>query len=319
MKTHASRIIGTGSAFPSGRLTNTELSARVETSPEWIVERTGIQERRISDPSNTSESLAGLSHLASVRALEMAGITALDVDLILCATFTPDQIIPSAACSIQQKLGASRAWAMDLNAACTGFVYAATTADAFIRSGQARTVLVVGADVMSRCTDWQDRATCILFGDGAGAAIFQRTDSESPHRILGGRMGSDATHADFLEIPQGGRAMRMKGREIFKVAVRTLAETAEQTLADHGISAEHLDWIVPHQANQRIIEAVAKRLEFPMSRVVVTIHQFGNTSAATVPTALDEAVRDGRIQRGHTVLLNAFGAGLTYGSLLLRW
>ena len=329
----ASRITGTGSAFPRTRVTNDDLSRFVETNDEWIRERTGIVERRRSEKGNPDEQNSSLGMKAALRALEMAGKTADDIDAILYATCSPDTLIPSTACWLQQKLGAKRAWAMDLNAACSGFVYAGSIADQFIRSGQYRTILVVGAEVLNPFVDWTDRTSCILFGDGAGATIFERTEADNPRRVLSTHMQSDGSLWEVFYLPAGGsnieltadvierkeHKMRMKGKEIFKVAVKTLADFAVQALEANGMTHKDLDWMVPHQANLRIIEAVAKRLDFPMEKVIVNIERFGNTSAATVPTAFDEAVRDGRIKPGQTVLFDVFGAGLTYGSMLLRW
>lgn len=329
----AARISGTGSAFPSERLTNDELSKKVDTSDEWIVERTGIRERRISRPGNPDEQNSSLGYQAALKALEMAGKTADQIDQIIYATVTPDTPIPSAACWLQKKLGANRAWAMDVNAACSGFVYAVSIADQFIRSGHAKTSLVVGADVLSTVTNWNDRGSCILFGDGAGAVIIEQTNHESPHRILSTHLGSDGNLWEVFHVPAGGsnlevtpeayeknlHKMHMKGKEIFKSAVKTLADYATTAIEANGLKPEDIDWIIPHQANLRIIEAVAKRLDFPMSKVLVNIDRFGNTSSATVPTAMDEAIRDGRIQKGQLLLLDVFGAGLTYGSVLLRW
>lgn len=331
---YASRLTGTGSAFPQTRLTNDELAKSVETSDEWIRERTGIRERRIANPTkNDADRNSSLAAVAATRALEMAGKNAEDIDLILYATCTPDTLIPSTACWLQSKIGAKRAWALDVNAACSGFVFALSSADAFIRAGQFKTALVVGGDLLTTFTNWDDRTSCILFGDGVGAAIVERTNSTDNHRILSSHLGSDGTLWDYFHITAGGSnldvnpeayalkldKMQMKGREMFKVAVKGLADYAQIALEANGLKLDQLDWLVPHQANLRIIEAVAKRLEFPLEKVVVNIDRYGNTSSATVPTAFDEAVRDGRIKSGHTVLFDVFGAGLTYGSMLLRW
>ena len=331
---YASRLTGTGSAFPQTRLTNDELSKSVETSDEWIRERTGIRERRIANPGkNDAERNSSLAAIAATRALEMAGKNAEDIDLILYATCTPDTLIPSTACWLQSKIGAKRAWALDVNAACSGFVFALSSADAFIRSGQFKTALVVGGDLLTTFTNWDDRTSCILFGDGVGAAIVERTSNTDQHRILSSHLGSDGTLWDYFHITAGGSnldvnpeayalkldKMQMKGREMFKVAVKGLADYAQIALEANGLKLDQLDWLVPHQANLRIIEAVAKRLEFSLEKVVVNIDRYGNTSSATVPTAFDEAVRDGRIKSGQTVLFDVFGAGLTYGSMLLRW
>ncbi len=330
---YASRITGTGSAFPETQLSNDEIAQRIDTTNEWIVERTGIKERRISTPGNPNEFNSSLAYSAATRALEMAGKTAEDIDQIIYATCTPDTLIPSTACWLQKKLGARKAWAIDLNAACSGFVFALSTADQFIQSGQVKTSLVVGADTLSAFTNWSDRSSCILFGDGAGAVIVEQIPAESDRRILSSHLHTDGNLWDLFHIPAGGsnlevtpeayeqklNKMQMKGKEIFKVAVRTLADYAVQALDANGLTVSELDWVVPHQANLRIIEAVAKRLEIPMSKFLVNIDRFGNTSSATVPTAFDEGVRDGRIQKGQTVLMDVFGAGLTYGSLLMRW
>jgi 3-oxoacyl-[acyl-carrier-protein] synthase-3 len=330
---YSARVTGTGSAFPETRLTNHELAPKIGSSDEWIRERTGIQERRISNPADPKEHNSSLGYRAALKALEMAGKKPEDIDQILYATCSPDTIIPSTACWLQSKLGAHRAWAVDLNAACSGFVYATSIADAFIRSGQAKTTLVVGAEVLSPIVNWQDRGSCILFGDGAGAAVIERTTANDSRRIYSSHLKSDGNLWELLYIPAGGskmpttaerlanneNTMLMKGKEIFKIAVKTLADFALEAIESNGFKPEDIDWFIPHQANLRIIEAVANRLNFPMERVLVNIERFGNTSAATVPTVLDEAVRDGRIKPGQLVLLDVFGAGLTYGSVLLRW
>jgi 3-oxoacyl-[acyl-carrier-protein] synthase-3 len=326
-------MTGIGSAYPERRVTNFDLSKRVETNDEWIRERTGIVERRVSQPGLESEQNSSLACRAAIRALEMAGKQVEDIEAIVYGTCSPDTLVPNTACWLQKKLGAKKAWALDVNAACSGFIYAASIADQFIRSGKHKTILIVGAEVLSPLVDWDDRNSCILFGDGAGAAILERTGADDPRRILSTHLGGDGELWELFYIPGGGsnlelthaaldqklHKMRMKGKEIFKVAVKTLADYAVQALEANGLKPADLDWVVPHQANLRIIEAVAKRLDFPMEKVIVNIDRYANTSAATVPTALDEAVRDGRIQPGHTVLLDVFGAGLTYGSLLMRW
>ncbi len=330
---YSSRIVGTGSAFPHRRLTNDELAAKIDSSDEWIRERTGIAERRISDPSNPAEYNSSLGLEAALKALEMAGKKPEDIDQILYATCSGDTIIPSTACWLQSKLGATKAWAVDLNAACSGFLYALSTADMFIRSGQSRTVLVVGAEVLSANVNWEDRTSCILFGDGAGAAIVERAPADSSSRILSSHLESDGSLWELLLIPAGGtkapvthegldqhqNKIQMKGKEVFKVAVRTLADFAVRAVESNGLKVSDIDWFVPHQANLRIIEAVANRLDFPMEKVLVNVDRYGNTSSATVPTMLDEAVRDGRIRPGQLVLMDVFGAGLTYGSVLVRW
>lgn len=330
---YASKITGTGSAFPQRRLSNHELAPKIDSSDEWIRERTGISERRISEPGNSAEYNSSLGYEAALKALEMAGKKPEDIDQILYATCSGDTIIPSTACWLQAKLGATRAWAVDLNAACSGFVYALSTADMFIRSGQSKTVLVVGAEVLSANVNWQDRTSCILFGDGAGAAVVERTSPDSKSRILSSHLQSDGSLWELLIIPGGGTRLpvdsqvlesqqnkiSMKGKEIFKIAVKTLADFAVQAIESNGYKISDVDWFIPHQANLRIIEAVANRLNFPMEKVLVNIDRYGNTSSATVPTMLDEAVRDGRIKPGQLVVMDVFGAGLTYGSVLVRF
>lgn len=330
----ASRISGIGSAFPAKILTNDELSKTVDTADAWIQERTGIRERRIAEPlKNPAERNSALGARAALQALQQAGKKPDQIDAILYATCSGDTPVPSTACWLQNEIGATRAWAMDLNAACSGFVFGTSIADQFIRTGSAQTILVVGAEVLSSITNWEDRGTCILFGDGAGAAIVERTTPDAPNRILWSKLHSDGRLWDLFQIEAGGSnrpntpetlaarldKMQMKGREIFKEAVRTLADFAVEALESNGMKPQDLDWFVPHQANLRIIEAVAKRLQFPMERVLVNVDRFGNTSAATVPTALAEGVYDGRVKPGQTVLMDVFGAGLTYGSLLMRW
>jgi 3-oxoacyl-[acyl-carrier-protein] synthase-3 len=334
----AAKITGTGSGFPKNRVTNSDIVKKlaklgIETSEEWIRERTGIYERRISDIENPKERNSSLAFSAAQKALDMAGKSPEDIDQIIYATCSPDTPLPSSACWLQHKLGAFRAWGMDINAACSGFIYGLATAEKFIRSGQIVTSLVVGAEVLSPILNWEDRNSCILFGDGAGAAIVEQTPEDSARQILSSHLLSDGSLWDLLYVPAGGSNMevtperyakklhklRMKGKELFKVAVKTLADFALQALKKNHMTADDLDWFVPHQANYRIIEAVANRLEFPMGKIIVNVDRFGNTSAATIPTALDEANRDGRIKKGQTVLLTAFGAGLTYGSILMRW
>ena len=334
----AARITGTGSAFPKNRLSNAGIVKRlsklgVKTSDTWIRERTGIRERRISDVENPSELNSSLGFSAGQKALEMAGRSPEDIDQIIYATCSPDTLLPSTACWLQHKIGANKAWVMDINAACSGFIYGLATADKFIQTGQVRTALVVGGEVLHPFLNWEDRNSCILFGDGAGAAIVERVPADSTQRIMSSHLLSDGNLWELFHMPAGGSNMevtperysrklnkyKMKGKEIFKVAVKTLADFAFHTLNENLMTIDDLDWLVPHQANLRIIEAVAKRIKLPMEKVIVNVERYGNTSAATIPTALDEAARDGRIKSGQTVLLDAFGAGLTYGSLLLRW
>jgi len=336
--TFAARITGTGSAFPKKRMTNRDIvdmlaEMDIETSDKWIRERTGICERRISDLEDPAENNSSLGLIAANQALEMAGKTPEDIDQIIYATCTPDTKLPSSACWLQHKIGATKAWATDINAACSGFLYGVTIADQFIRSGQVKTSLVVGGEVLSSINNWEDRGVCILFGDGAGAAVVEQVPENSPHRVLSSHLHSDGSLWELLYVPAGGSSevftlerfyqkrhlIRMNGKEVFKIAVRTLTKFAQIALDENRMTIEDLDWFVPHQANLRIIDAVAKRLNIPMEKVIINVDLYGNTSSATVPTALDEAVRDGRITSGQTVLFDVFGAGLTYGSLLLRW
>ncbi len=322
------RIIGTGSYAPRKVLTNHDLEKMVETSDEWIIERTGIKERRVVERGQTTSDLA---YEAAHRALKAAGIVPHDLDLIVVATLTPDRVMPSLACALQARLHAKRAAAFDISAACSGFIYGLAAADAFIRSGTHQTVLVVGAECLSRYTDWQDRTTCVLFGDGAGAAVIQRHAGK--RGIQSTHIHSDGSLGDLLHIPGGGAAhppthdtvekrmhyIKMKGNETFKVAVRALEDVVQEALEHNKVKPEEIDLLVPHQANLRIIQAMAKRLNMPMEKVVLTIHKYGNTSAASIPMALDEGVRDGRVKENSLVLLEAFGGGLTWASALIRW
>ncbi len=323
-----SRIVGTGSYLPERVLTNAEIERMVETTDHWIVERTGIRERRIAAPS---EATSDLAVVAATRALEAAGVRATDVDVILVATATPDMLFPATACLVQARLGATRAFAFDLSAACTGFLYGLSVADQYIRAGTARTVLVIGAEVLSRVMDWTDRSTCILFGDGAGAAVLQAEHGD--RGLLSTHIHADGSLWDFIHVPGGGsrhppsedtlnrrlQFLRMKGSETFKVAVRTLEDTAGEALKANGLSIADIQWFIPHQANRRIIEAVGARLGLAGERVVVNLERVGNTSAASIPIALDELVRAGRVSPDHLLLFAAFGAGLTWGSAIVRW
>jgi 3-oxoacyl-[acyl-carrier-protein] synthase-3 len=334
----AARITGTGSAFPLKRVTNDNLAQKIgklgiQTNDRWIQERTGIRERRMSATENASEHNSSLGAVAAQKALVMAEKNPEDIDQIIYATCTPDTLIPSTACWLQKKIGAKNAWAMDINAACSGFIYGITMAEQFVRGGQTKTSLVVGAEVLSPFLNWHDRTSCILFGDGAGAAVIEQVPAKSKRRILSSYLSSNGYLSELFHIPAGGsnlevtparyalnlHKMHMSGREIFKVAVRALTECALRTLEKKQMKTVDLDWFVPHQANLRIIEAVANRLAFPMEKVLINLDRYGNTSAATIPTALDGAIRDGRIKKGHTVLMDAFGAGLTYGAILMRW
>ena len=318
------RIAGTGSALPERIVTNAELAAKVETSDEWIAERTGIRQRHIAAEGQTTGDLA---YAAATAALQAAGVDAKGIDLIVIGTTTPDLVFPSTACLLQHRLGANGCAAFDVNAACSGFIYALTVANQFIRAGTAKTALVVGAETLSRFLDWSDRATCVLFGDGAGAVVLKASDEPG---ILSSHIHADGGYkellwnpvgvsAGFKDEPNHGLRVLMQGREVFKVAVKTLDRVVEETLEANQLDRHQLDWLIPHQANLRIIEATAKRLDMPMDRVVVTVDKHANTSAASVPLALDYAVRSGKVQRGQLLLLEAFGGGFTWGSALLRY
>jgi len=314
-----SRIAGTGSYLPAKILTNADLERMVETTDEWIVARTGIRERHIAADGEFTSDLA---EKAARKAIEAAGIAPGEIDLVIVATTTPDRIFPSAACFLQSKLGIAGCPAFDIQAVCSGFVYALATADQFIKSGAAKCALVVGAETISRITDWSDRSNCILWGDGAGAVILKA--SEEPG-IISTHLHADGTHANLLHVTggplhQGDKpSIQMEGNAVFKVAVNTLDAIVDETLGANGMKKAHVDWLVPHQANIRIIQATAKKLGMGMERVVVTVDKHGNTSAASIPLALDVAVRDGRIKRGETVLMEAFGGGFTWGSVLLKY
>jgi 3-oxoacyl-[acyl-carrier-protein] synthase III len=326
---YGSRIAGTGASVPDRVLTNAELEQMVSTSDEWIVTRTGISERRIaSDDQATSDLAEG----AARRALETAGVDPHDLDLILVNTVTPDMFFPSTACVLQERLGASRAAAFDLLAACTGFVYGLSVADAYLRAGVMRNILVVGADTLSKVVDWSDRGTCVLFGDGAGAVLVQRTTADPA--ILSTHLYSDGSKGKQLIIPGGGSrqpasqkvvdeklvTIRMpNGNEVFKTAVRSMEEAAMAALKANGVEVSDVNLFISHQANARIIYAVAERLDLPRERIFMNIDRYGNTSAASIPIAMDEAVRAGRLKRGDLLLLTAFGGGITWGSALIRW
>ncbi len=322
------RIAGNGSYVPETVLTNRELEKRIETSDQWIVERTGIRERRIV---SSDEATSDLAVKAAFEALKRAAISPEDVDLIIVATSMPDMFFPSTACIVQDKLGAKRAAAFDLSAACSGFLYGLSVGEQYVRSGTYRNVLVIGAETMSRLTDWDDRRTCVLFGDGAGAVVLSPSDSD--RGILSVHLHSDGALFDLICVPGGGSAIppsekvlleklntiKMKGSETFKIAVRNLEEAAHEALRATGMSIEDIDWLVPHQANIRILKAVADRLKFPKEKMVINLDKYGNTSAASIPLAFDEAVSDGRIQEGDTVLFLAFGGGLTWGSAVVQY
>jgi len=314
-----SRIIGTGSFLPPRIVTNDEFAARLETSDAWIRERTGIVQRHIADESQTSSDLA---LEASTRALEAAGIAAEDIDLIVLATSTPDFVFPSAATLLQAKLGIKGCPAFDVQAVCSGFVYALASADSFIRGGTYKRALVVGAEVFSRILDWNDRGTCVLFGDGAGAVVLEAGERPGVHAAV---LHADGSQADMLSVPgnvcgggiTGSPFLQMNGQAVFKYAVRVLDEVARETVAAAGMELAQVDWLIPHQANVRILEATAKRLGLPRERLVVTVDHHGNTSAASVPLALDEWVRAGKIRTGHRVLMEGVGGGFTWGAALV--
>jgi 3-oxoacyl-[acyl-carrier-protein] synthase III len=323
-------ILGTGSYAPERVLSNDDLAHMVETSDEWIRTRTGIRERRIAGPKEASSDM-GLQ--AAQRALTDAGVNASEIDLVVVATVTPDMPMPACACFIQHKLGVpTNAACFDLNAACSGFVYALDTACAMLESGRYKKALVIGVEKLSSVIDWQDRTTCVLFGDGAGAVVIGVSPEEN-RGLLGTRLGTFGEGAELLYISHGGsrtpltaeaiaardHCIRMKGKEVFKLAVRAMDEAARDILEQHHIRADQISLVIPHQANLRIIEAISQYLELPMERFFVNVDRYGNTSAASIPLALDEARRGGRIKAGDLTLLVAFGAGLTYGSALIRW
>jgi 3-oxoacyl-[acyl-carrier-protein] synthase-3 len=316
-----SRIAGTGAYLPEKVLTNRDLERMVDTSDEWIVARTGIRQRHIAADGEMASDMA---LRAAQRALEAAGIRAEDLGLVIFATTTPDMVFPSTACILQAKLGVRGGPAFDVQAVCSGFVYALATADLFIRSGQCRYALVVGAEVYSRILDWNDRSTCVLFGDGAGAVVLAAAESAG---VLACKLHADGRYVDILAVPgqvcaggiRGTPYVTMEGSAVFKFAVRVLSEVAEEVLAAADVPLSRLDWLIPHQANLRIIEATAKKLGLPIERVVVTVEKHANTSAASIPLALDQAVRDGRIRSGQHVLLEAVGGGFTWGACLLKW
>jgi len=316
-----SRIIGTGSYLPAKVVTNYDLEKIVDTTHDWIFSRSGISERHVAAEGEMSSDLA---FHASSRAIEAAGLNANDIDLIIVATTTPDHIFPSTACVLQDKLGIKSAIAFDIQAVCSGFIYALNTADLYIRGGQARNVLVVGTEVLSRILNWQDRTTCVLFGDGAGAVVVQRSDKPG---ILGAKLHADGSQRCMLSATGqisngkivGEPFMKMDGQGVFKFAVKALSEVAEEVLAENKMLGADIDWMIPHQANIRIIEATAKKLGLGMDKVVLTVATHGNTSAASIPLALDTAVRDGRIKPGQHLLMEAVGGGFTWGAALIRW
>lgn len=318
------RIIGTGRYLPEKVLTNADLEKLVDTSDEWIRDRTGIRERRVAADGQTTGDLA---EQAGRIALDDAGVKPSDVDLLIVGTTTPDLVFPSTACLVQHRLGLGECGAFDVNAACSGFIYGLSIATQYIEAGSARRVLVIGAETLTRMLDWSDRTTCVLFGDGAGAAVLA---ADTEPGVLSTHIHANGGHADLLKVDvgvsrgflaeeRGGLAVKMKGNEVFKVAVNTLGRIVDETLAFNRMDKHDLDWLIPHQANLRIIKAAARKLDMPMDRVVVTVDRHGNTSAASVPMALDEAVRSGRIKRGDNMLLEAFGGGFTWGAALVRY
>ena len=318
--TRRSVVAGVGSALPRRRVTNEELAATVDTSDEWIVERTGIRNRYIASDDETTGSLAAE---ASRRALDDAGLDARDIDLIVLATATPDQTFPSTATKVQAALGINDCIAFDVHAVCTGFLYALSVADSMLRSGNAGKALVIGAETFSRILDWEDRTTCVLFGDGAGALVLSAEETESG--ILSTKLHADGRHNDLLFVDGGPSTtgtvgkLRMKGREVFRHAVINLADVLKEVLSDAGLTSADVDSVVPHQANARILDATAKKLGLPPEKVVVTVDRHANTSAASVPLALDTAIKDGRIKRGDLVVLEAMGGGFTWGAAALRY
>jgi 3-oxoacyl-[acyl-carrier-protein] synthase III len=316
-----SRIAGTGGYLPEKIVTNRDLEKIVDTSDEWIYSRTGIRQRHVAADNETTSDLA---FHASRRAIEAAGISPSDIGLIILATTTPDMVFPSTACLLQAKLGIKNAPAFDVQAVCSGFMYALATADQFMKSGAYEHILVVGSEIYSRILDWKDRGTCVLFGDGAGAAVLSRSTTPG---ILSSHLHADGSYADILSVPgqvcgggvKGRPLLQMEGNAVFKFAVKALGDVAEEALTANDLSKADIDWLVPHQANIRIIQATAKRMGMSMEKVVTTVDRHANTSAASIPLALDEAVRDGRIRSGQHVLLEGVGGGFTWGAVLVKW
>lgn len=322
-------IAGTGRAVPAKVLTNADLETLVDTSDEWITTRTGVRERHIAVDG---ETLSDFCVAAGMQAMESAGVAAKDLDAVLIATVSPDQPIPAVACLVQQKLGAKKAAAWDQNAGCSGWLYGLHIADGLIQAGKAKNILLVGGEFLTRYTDYTDRATCVLFGDGAGATLLRATKSD--RGVLASTIRSDGEGASFIQMPGGGSSnppnrpetleqrlpfIKMMGGETFKIAVRSMVDVCKDVLNESGFEPDEVSWLVPHQANDRIIQAVGERLGMPRERCIVNIERYGNTSSASIPIALDEAVRDGRVKRGDLILFTAFGAGLTWGAALVRW
>lgn len=325
-----SRVAGAGSYLPAGLLTNQDLEKLVDTNDQWIVERTGIKHRHIAAKDEITSDLA---YNASIKALKAAGLESKDLDMIIVATVSGDQVMPSTACVLQHKLGCGNIMAFDLAAACSGFVYCVSIADQFIRTGMYKNILIVGAEVLHRFVNYQDRETCILFGDAAGAWVVSRAEENDKNIIMSSHLHADGGLGDLFVLPAGGskipfsqevleqktQFVTMKGREIFKNAVRTLTQCCHEALEFNNVKPEQVDWLVPHQANARILESVASHFEFPNEKVIMSLHETGNTSAASIPVAFDLALEQGKIKRGQLILLAAFGAGLTSGSVLLRY
>jgi 3-oxoacyl-[acyl-carrier-protein] synthase-3 len=308
------RIQATGAYLPATILSNAELSKRVDTSDEWIVERTGIKQRHIA---NATETTSQMGIVAAQQALETAGITGAEVDMVVVATCTPDKIFPSTACLIQQALNIPPCPAFDIQAACSGFIYGLSVVDQFIRAGTVKRALLIGSEVMSRIVDWQDRRTCILFGDGAGAVLLEASATPG---ILSSELGADGRQKDILFVDnQPGSYIQMQGNSVFRLAVNMLDQEAQKALKSNQLTVKEIDWLVPHQANIRIIKATAEKLGLPMEKVVLTLQDHGNTSGASIPLALDAAIREGKIQRGQHLLLEAFGGGLTWGTALIKY
>ncbi|HEY3424204.1 MAG TPA: beta-ketoacyl-ACP synthase III [Negativicutes bacterium] len=321
-------ILGIGCYVPEHIVTNQDLEKIVETSDEWIVDRTGIRERRIAGAETATSDLAAL---AAEKALADANVTADEIELIIVATATPDMSFPSVACLVQDKIQATKAAAFDLVAGCSGFVYALVVGSQFVKAGLYNKILVIGAETLSKILDWNDRNTCVLFGDGAGAAVLGQV--ADGYGILGVELGADGSGGDFLKLPAGGSRLpanvdtvndrlhfvHMNGNEVFKFAIKIMGEAAAKALHNAGLSSVDVDWLIPHQANIRIIQSAAKRLKLPMDKVVVNVDKYGNTSAASIPIALDEAVRDGRVKNGDNIVLVGFGAGLTWASCVIKW
>lgn len=308
-----SKIIATGSYLPAKILSNADLEKMVDTTDEWIFARTGIRERHIVADDETTSDMAAK---AALQAIANAGIPAANIDLIIVATTTPDKIFPSTAVMVQRKLGLGGCAAFDMQAVCSGFIYALATADNFIKTGAAKCALIIGADSMSRITDYTDRSNCILWGDGAGAVILQASNEQG---VISTHLHADGNYEDMLHVPRVQNTVEMQGNAVFKMAVNTLDQIVDETLEANGMQKSDIDWLVPHQANIRILQATAKKLDMSMDRVVVTVDKHGNTSAASIPLAFDTAVRDGRIKRGDMLLMEAFGGGFTWGSALVKF